>query len=84
MVIIESNIRYQISSEEIVKRGGSGLLARYNNSFYVALAKAFPEHDWLPWKFRAIPRNFWQDKEHVKKLLHYLETKLSIKSLEDW
>jgi hypothetical protein len=40
---------------------GSGLLDAYSGSVYKALTKSFPEHLWLPWKFKNPPKNIWRD-----------------------
>jgi len=48
------------------------------------LKLAFPQHPWLPWKFKPLPRNFWADVQHQQQFLNWLGVKLGNKTFSDW
>eukprot|EP01126_Amoeba_proteus_P063446 TRINITY_DN8747_c0_g5_i1.p1 TRINITY_DN8747_c0_g5~~TRINITY_DN8747_c0_g5_i1.p1 ORF type:complete len:215 (-),score=55.83 TRINITY_DN8747_c0_g5_i1:512-1156(-) len=58
--------------------------SRETRSFRRLLMKAFPEHNWLIWKFSPIPTGFWNNPDNVVKYLNWLEGELGIKEKEDW
>ena len=33
----------------------------YSNSLRLALEEAYPEHNWEPWRFRQVPKHFWDN-----------------------
>lgn len=47
---------YSISYDDIKQRGGSGLLANYNQSSVKAIMNILPEYPWKPWKFKGDDR----------------------------
>jgi hypothetical protein len=77
---------YQVKGTKIASLGGRSLLVRkFNNSLPVALKSAFPEHEWLEWKFRITPMGWWKDKKNQKKYLEWLgKTVLKVESMQDW
>lgn len=76
---------YNITNEDVYKNGGKRLLtAYYNDSLYSALKTLYPEHTWLPWRFKQLPRGFWNDKQNHKKFFDWLGEKLGYKQLDDW
>jgi hypothetical protein len=48
------------------------------------LTAIYPEHEWIPWKFAKVPKNFWDSKENQRKFLQYTFTELGLKDMEDW
>jgi hypothetical protein len=48
------------------------------------ISSAFPEHEWLPWKFGKVPKGYWESKENQRKFMKWLATQLSFKSIEDF
>lgn len=80
---------YNVSIEEIHENGGGTLLQNYyHNSPSSAVQTVFPEHNWELWKFKVVPQGYWStltdNKEETRKVLDWLGTQLSIKSMEDW
>ena len=48
------------------------------------LSAAFPEYEWLPWKFNKCPRNFWDDLKNQRKFMDWAGKELGIKDMSDW
>lgn len=54
---------YQVSRRELLKCGARGLLKHFGDSPRTLLTSVFPEHDWLPWRFKHFRRTahaLWQ------------------------
>lgn len=45
---------------------------------------AYPEHEWLPWKFKKVSPSVGRDPEVVEKALSYVEKECEISQPEDW
>lgn len=45
---------------------------------------AFPDYDWLPWKFINTPKLYWEDISNQKKFVKWIETELNIKEMDGW
>jgi hypothetical protein len=75
---------YKLTSPIIITNGGRPLLKLYNGSVLQLLESAFPEHTWLPWKFKQLPRSYWTVKENVDKYMGWLATELGMADMEDW
>ena len=48
------------------------------------MSTAYPDYEWLPWKFPFVNRNFWDDVENQKKWIIWAGKELKIKELSDW
>ena len=48
------------------------------------LATAYPEYEWLPWKFSEKPKHLWQDEGNKRKFIEWIATQLNIKDESDW
>ena len=92
---------YNITISIIDKHGGGSMLDTfYNGSPSKALKAVYPEHKWMPWRFKKSPKGFWkhflseieQGKNHkeilksgeLELLMKWMEEKLQIKHLDDW
>ena len=56
----------------------------FNGSLYQALSSAYPEYEWLPWRFVNTPLKFWEDKNNQIKFMEWAGKQLKIKELNDW
>lgn len=74
----------QISWRSIIEAGGSALLKHYKSSPFAALKTVYPDHDWKPWRFSAVPKRFWNDPKNVMEYLKWFTDQYDIKTLEDW
>lgn len=43
----------------------------YNNSARHAVMSAFPDHEWLEWKFDSVPRNWWDYQTNQRRFLDW-------------
>jgi hypothetical protein len=50
------------------------------------LNRAFPEHNWDRWRFRAVPEDFWQTirVDEAADLVEDIRKKLDIRDKNDW
>ena len=48
------------------------------------ITSAYPNYDWLPWKFSRTSKGFWKNEDNVKKYMNWLSQELNIKTMEDW
>lgn len=44
----------------------------------------FPDRQWLPWKFKSAPKNFWKSQENQRQYMNWLGNVLGIKEMDDW
>ncbi len=52
---------------------------------FTLLPSVYPEHEWLPWKFRRhTPTGFWNDQSNQRKFVEWAATELQVKEMDDW
>jgi hypothetical protein len=73
---------YKIRKEEMGVIGGN-LLAKYT-SIVQLLRTVYPEHLWQIFKFKQVPKGYWQKFENQRDFLNWLADDLGFKSLDDW
>jgi hypothetical protein len=66
----------------LIAFGGINLTQKYNGFMGNAIATAYPEYEWLQWKFSK--NDFWEDPKNHRKFLDWVAQRLKIKSFEDW
>jgi len=49
-----------------------------------ALSAAYPEHNFLPWRFKQVPKQYWKDIDNIKSFLSWMSERLGYTRLEDW
>jgi hypothetical protein len=76
---------YEISAENVVQNNGSYLLQRrFGGSVVAALRFAWPEHEWLDWRFSRASKDFWKTPAHRRKYFDWLgKTQLGISDASD-
>ncbi len=57
---------YNVAREEVIKRGGGGLIKFYGGFLSNALVSVYPERNWQGWKFPQLPKNFWENRDNQK------------------
>jgi hypothetical protein len=62
--------------------GAGGILKKY--TLLQLLSHAYPEHEWLPWKFSQTPKNYWEDVNNQRKFMEWASKELNIKDMTDW
>jgi hypothetical protein len=76
---------YGVDQKALTKMGLAGLLReKYYTSHYAMLKKVYPEYNWLPWKFKALPKITYRDPNVVKQALEYIEQKCNVTKPEHW
>jgi hypothetical protein len=75
---------YNVTNKDLSEIGGASLLNKYNKSPSSMLSAVYPEYNWLPWKFKMCPLNFWEDVNNQKKFIEWAAQELNIKEISDW
>ena len=63
---------------------GRGLAAFWGNSALAAVRECFPEYDWKPWLFVAVPKGFWESLGNRRSYLDWLGQRLGYRRMNDW
>jgi hypothetical protein len=74
---------YTISMEKFGVYSGNGIIRIYG-TYFKLLKFVYPDYDWLPWKFKVTPDNFWQDEKNHKVYMDWLYKELKYEKMEDW
>lgn len=75
---------YGLTQRDISVNGGAGILKDFGESIPRALQCVFPDHRWLPWRFKKVPNGFWQDATNRKDFVEWLGKELKFERMEDW
>eukprot|EP01027_Heterolobosea_sp_BB2_P018850 GEZU01026495.1.p1 GENE.GEZU01026495.1~~GEZU01026495.1.p1 ORF type:complete len:840 (+),score=185.05 GEZU01026495.1:594-3113(+) len=76
---------YDVTAQEVLARGGSGLLNNhYAGSLVQALKAVYPEHQWNEWRFSSLPRGFWEDPKNQRQFFDRIAVALNVAQLDDW
>lgn len=75
---------YQVSQSDILNSGCGGLLHYSSASVRAIVEDAYPEYEWLPWKFPATKNYFWEDAKNRMWYLKWLGGQLGYVEAEDW
>jgi hypothetical protein len=51
----------------------------FEDSPYKLLCKVYPEHEWLPWRFKVAPHGFWPVVKNQRVFMEYL-----LKNIKGW
>src|SRR5690349_12902900 len=54
----ELDDRYNVTKSDIIKNEGKDIFNSCS-SLADAVLEAYPDHNWLPWKFGHTPRGYW-------------------------
>jgi hypothetical protein len=76
---------YGVTLQTIIDNDGRSLVVGYyGGSLYKFLKNVYPEHNWIPWKFKRTSGGAWKDTENQKKALIEFEKKLHFTGPENW
>lgn len=73
---------YDITQGMIIEHHGEQFLKKHQGSPPRALQAIYPEHTWLPWKFKKLRSGFWDNQENARQFLNWLQKGLHLKSKE--
>ena len=74
---------YRISRSVILKNGGNSILKQYGSPYNV-LKVAYPEYEWLEWRFQCVSTGFWDLEENHRRFFDWLGKQLGFHSVNDW
>lgn len=75
---------YTVSYKTLEDLGYNGLFDRYDKSRLNMLRTVYPEHEWLPWKFKMLPLGTERGPELARRILDYVEVELRFSEPSDW
>lgn len=75
---------YEVSVRDVSREGGRKILRRFGDSLSDMLVTVYPDHEWEPWKFKGVPKGFWDERENQRRFGDWLGKQLGIKELGDW
>lgn len=75
---------YGMTQDDVYALNGSGLMAHFDCSVQRLISAVYPEHDWKPWRFVQVPKDFWSSKKNRVAYMAWLENQLGYKRPEDW
>ena len=75
---------YNVTRDDFIASSGGGLLQQFQSSPYLFLKAVYPEHSFLPWKFRRLSQHASRDPEALKVAIKFIEDSLGLRDMEDW
>jgi hypothetical protein len=77
---------YTLDQKKLNELGGTALFEHvYHAKLVRAMEDVYPDHKWLPWKFReGTGDEYWSDKENQRLFLVELGTELGITHMDQW
>jgi hypothetical protein len=75
---------YDVSVETIEKLGGGPMLSHYNGYLHKAIPQIYPEIQYVVWRFKDIPENFWEDSSKRSEFFSWISKHLKIEKNIDW
>lgn len=76
---------YPITKAQVAAVGGAGLIkSKFSDSLSTALSSVYPNHEWMPWKFKNVGSRWWAKLENQRRFLDWCASELHIESGSDW
>ena len=75
---------YNVTVKDIYKNGGTFILSVFNGSTSKGVMSSYPEHNWMPWRFRIISRFCWRDNKNHRLFFDWISTSLNHTDKTDW
>lgn len=75
---------YNVNSTDLEQYGARTVTSFYQSSLHKALSEIYPEHPWLPWKFKTVPQNFWKDMKNQRAFMDWAAAQLHVDSMDKW
>jgi hypothetical protein len=84
---LDLNSYYSVSSQALKLEAGEAftrIFRRRKGGIQSLLRETFPDHDWLEWKFKTVPRGFWLDTATQVRFLQHVECEMGFSGPEGW
>ena len=80
------SIKFQTNPhhQDLQDIGGDSILRHNNFSPFQLLSTAYPDYNWLPWKFQKTPQKFWDNLKNQRNFMEWAGNELKIKEITDW
>lgn len=76
---------YRLTTEDLKRNRGSGLLLyQWNSSAIAGVKECFSDYDWNEWLFTCAPRSFWNSVANRRRYMKWLGQQLGVRRPEDW
>lgn len=76
---------YNCTVKQVKQHGGNAILSNYYNGSLVRMLQTnLPQHSWLPFRFKQVPRGFWEQEGNTEVALEWLTQQLQIKDWQQW
>ncbi len=75
---------YRIQQDDVYALNGHGLMDHFACSVIQLVSTVYPNHDWKPWLFSQVPKNFWSEKKNRISYMKWLGKHLGYKKPDDW
>jgi len=77
---------YSVEFDKITEKNVPSdiLLSKINQSPITTLQIAYPEHQFIPWKFKTVPKLFWKQPNNLSALMNWISDQLEIKTMDQW
>ena len=76
---------YKINQKDIYENYGWGCVSsRYKSSPVKLVTSIYPNHNWLIWKFKGVPKGTWNNKEFQKEYMEWLGKELGYTTMDHW
>lgn len=75
---------YSLKASDLINNAGSGIISQKPHKSIIELLKsAFPEYNWIEWKFVRVANCFWESKANQRTYLLWLFKELRLKFPDD-
>ena len=75
---------YGITQDDVYELNGCGLMDHFECSVQRLVGAIYPEHDWKPWLFVQVPKDFWPHKKNRVACMSWLGERLGYSNQKDW
>ncbi len=74
---------YRLRLSDLRENQGHSMIRLFGGPGSIVKA-VFPEVEWYPWRFEAVPRRYWHDPANVRRYYGWLAKRLGFEKMEDW
>lgn len=70
--------------KDVIEKGGSSLLDKYDGSLFNMICSLYCEHNWKPWRFCATPSGYWESTTNQRRFFDDYAREHSITTSSQW